>query len=396
LIKETDAYVLKYNNKGKVTSKQPIRMVMNNKTFSLFEDENYQNNLHTFQLDTMEFSRSKQWCCVNLKDSLFKFKLCGFEALCGPRDKNIWAEDWASAYLLFKGPCYSGITLLRPHDLKDLNDTYIDRMQRLKLEIETKKERILEENLEKKNVKILGGRIKKLEDLGYQALGREIDVEEMLKKEEKERENMEMKHLLKKIDLETKKKECMDKKVKEKELEEKKLLDIREAKTEMKKQKKEIKLDVELKRIEMKRQIQYMRRRAKRKRAELEQKLQLVRAKMAKSAMKNNKMGNIELCRKGKASSKARLSYCDANFITDYIRNQDCKDTQQFCYICCETEFGNMYLVKREECYDMCDEEAGAKKKNKKKPGKKGADGKWIWVKKSKGKSVDMHGKVIR
>jgi len=189
-----------------------------------------------------------------------------------------------------------------------------------------------------------------------------------------------MRNLVKKIGLEKKKKDCMDKKIKEKELEEKKLLDIREAKSEIKKEKKEIQLDVELKRAELKRTIAFMRRRAKRKRSALENQLQLLRAKMTGNAIKANKAGSIPICRKGKKSAKAKDSYCDASFLTDYIKNTDCKDPEQFCYICCENEFGNMFLVKREECYDMCDE---VTKPGKKKSGKKITDGKWVWMKKS-------------
>jgi len=256
-----------------------------------------------------------------------------------------------------------------------------DTVQKLQLEIETKKERIIEEKMEKKNVKILGGKIAKMQDLGYKVLDKELNIEMMLKKEEKQREALEYRKLAKKIKLEKKKKRCMDKKIKEKELEEKKLLDIREAKSEIKKEKKDLQLDIELKRVELKRTIAYMRRRAKRKRAELEQSLQRVRAQMAGSAIKANKIGNIELCRRGKKSKKERLNYCDANFITDYIMNSDCKDEEQFCYICCENEFGNMFLVKREECYDMCDESSKPGKK-KKASSTKITDGKWVWVKK--------------
>jgi len=125
-----------------------------------------------------------------------------------------------------------------------------------------------------------------------------------------------------------------------------------------------------------------MRRRAKRKRAELEQRLQRVRAKMTGNAIKANKMGNIEQCRKGKRTEAERKNYCDANFITDYIRNSDCKDVEQFCYICCEYEFGNVFLVKREECYDMCDESP----KKKADQGTDIKDGKWVWVKKGDSK----------
>jgi hypothetical protein len=229
-------------------------------------------------------------------------------------------------------------------------------------------------------VRILGGRIKKMEDLGFKVINKELNIEMLLKKEEKQREALETKNLLKKIKLEKKKKECLDKKIKEREMEDKKLLDEREASAEIKKKKKELSFDIELKRAELKRQIEFMRRRQKRKRAELEQKLQLIKAKMAGDAMKANKMGKISNCRRGKKSQKERTNYCDANFIDDFMKNSDCKVEDQFCYICCENEFGNMFLRKRESCYDMCDE---TNKKGKKKGNTvKITDGRWVWTKK--------------
>jgi len=48
-------------------------------------------------------------------------------------------------------------------------------------------------------------------------------------------------------------------------------------------------------------------------------------------------------------------SYCDANIINDYQRNTDCKNTQTYCYICCETEYGLVNYNDRMGCYDKCD-----------------------------------------
>lgn len=390
LIKETDAYVMKTNDQGKTVAKQPIRLVMNNKTFSIFEDENYQNNMHTFQLKDMQLYRANEWCCIEVKDSYKTFKFCGFEAMCGPREKNIWVDEWDQAYQLMVRQCQAGITLLRPDDLKYLHGNMADKLGQLQADIEHKKERILEEQMRAKNVRILGGRVKKMEDLGFKVLNKELNIEMLLKKEEKQREAMETRNLLAKIKKEKKKKECMDKKIKERELEDKKLLDEREASTEIKKKKKELSLDVELKRAELKRQIAFMRRRHKRKQAELEQRLQLIKAKMASNAMRANKMGKISNCRRGLKSQKERNNYCDANFIDDFIKNTDCKVPDQFCYICCENEFGNMFLRKREQCYDMCDSNG---KKGKPKKGVKITDGRWVWVKKQN--KANVKAKVV-
>jgi len=87
----------------------------------------------------------------------------------------------------------------------------------------------------------------------------------------------------------------------------------------------------------------------------METQLQKVRAKITSKIMQANKNGDMALCDGGKKNPAKRANYCDTNFIDDYLKNYDCKDGQNFCYMCCENEFGNNYIDKRNECYDMCD-----------------------------------------
>jgi len=221
--------------------------------------------------------------------------------------------------------------------------------------------------MNQKNVRMLGGKIAKMQDMGYRVLNKEMNIESLLKKEEQQREELELKNLLAKIRAEKRKKECMDKKIRERELEDKKLLAERDNKAEISKIKKDISLDIELKRRELKRQIEFMRRRSKRKAAALESELQGIKSKMGKNLMRASKMGLISNCRKGKKTPMARETYCNANFVEDYIKNSDCKTDEEFCYMCCENEFGNMFLRKREQCYDMCDKNEKKQKKKRKK-----------------------------
>ena len=62
--------------------------------------------------------------------------------------------------------------------------------------------------------------------------------------------------------------------------------------------------------------------------------------------------------------------YCDNNFMDNYAKNQDCKNPDDFCYVCCENEYGNMFINQRDKCYDMCDALAKADLNN----------GEWFWV----------------
>jgi len=80
-----------------------------------------------------------------------------------------------------------------------------------------------------------------------------------------------------------------------------------------------------------------------------------VRTEMANDIMMANKEGEIKLCKAGKKDPKAKERYCNDNFIDNYVLNFDCKNDENFCYLCCENEFGTNFINERNGCYDMCD-----------------------------------------
>ena len=109
---------------------------------------------------------------------------------------------------------------------------------------------------------------------------------------------------------------------------------------------------------------------------------------MAIELLNANKYGDMMICKNTRVDKQKMQKYCDLNFLDNYAKNQDCKNPDDFCYVCCENEFGNMFLRKREKCYDMCDE---SKKGRTKKGTTKITDGKWIWHKnipKTKNKAI--------
>jgi len=76
---------------------------------------------------------------------------------------------------------------------------------------------------------------------------------------------------------------------------------------------------------------------------------------MASDLMKANKQGSWKKCKNARKSKEKTEEYCNNNFSTNFIKNQECRNPENFCYICCENEYGNMYLKKRDKCYNMCD-----------------------------------------
>lgn len=113
--------------------------------------------------------------------------------------------------------------------------------------------------------------------------------------------------------------------------------------------------EVQERRVNLKKLIEDMRNKQKRKTNHLFQKLQSVRLGMAKEMSKAYKKGNVKNCISigtGEDEQKEkRKHFCTANFPDDFISFQNCNDTDDFCHLCCDTEFGEFYIGEREQCY---------------------------------------------
>jgi hypothetical protein len=381
LIKETDAYLMKLNNKGIIAAKQPIRLLMNNYTISVYQDDNYQDNLYSFKLDNSRLLLNQKKCCINVKDNYKEMQFCGFESDCGSIRKNTWANSWSKDFNLFKFQCKVGIKLLNPGDLTILGEKMKNKLGALKDDLVAEKQKLVNKKNKKRDVELMSLKIKKTQDMGFKVIEKELNIESLVAQEEKDKEALEMRNLMSKLKKEKKKRSCLDKKIKEKKKEGETIFDKNAQMIELGKIKKEIAKNVEIKRAELKRRIQLMRQRSKRRRAELQQRIQKVRGKMAKDIMLANKKGSSKFCRKGKKNKKERIAYCNANFVEDIVRNTDCKDKDEFCYMCCENEFGDMFIQLREDCYNMCDNKSS--KVSNRRPGnnkRRGrGKGKWVW-----------------
>jgi len=105
----------------------------------------------------------------------------------------------------------------------------------------------------------------------------------------------------------------------------------------------------------------------------IENKINLLRGKMTKEIAQASKKGSIDNCKTNRGNQDAINAYCDENIISDFNRNKDCKNLENFCYICCETEFGTIKYDDRAQCYDMCDN------KDKAAQALEQPRGDWIW-----------------
>ena len=68
----------------------------------------------------------------------------------------------------------------------------------------------------------------------------------------------------------------------------------------------------------------------------------------------SKKIGNEKKCLYSVSENKSE-DYCNLNFASDPIEHANCKNKENFCYFCCENEFGEMHIDERENCVAKCE-----------------------------------------
>jgi len=199
------------------------------------------------------------------------------------------------------------------------------------------------------------------------AIQKEINIEDLITQEEEERLRKEELKLKMQIDLETRKKQCVLNALKEKKLENEKMTQVNEEKKKIEAIKKSAQEEVLKRRNKLKERIEKIRKRAQLKKNQLIQKLFDVRTSIASEVGKAYKKGDINKCIVANDSTSGRNNYCIANFSNDFSLLQYCKDSDDFCEICCGNEFGDMLNEDKEKCIkDVCPRKKTGDKKDDK------------------------------
>ena len=120
-------------------------------------------------------------------------------------------------------------------------------------------------------------------------------------------------------------------------------------------------LQVKQARAKTQEKLDQMEKAAERRKKEARRRITDIRSKIATKLLNEAKTGNITLCNP-KQSEEDRLNYCEKNMKDDYQKLNDCKnDREDFCYTCCENEFGRIHEDLRDQCYLKCDDFANNK-----------------------------------
>jgi len=77
---------------------------MNNQTVSVYSDDDYENKMYMYNLETTSLLR-KGYCCVKIRDTYKSLKFCGYSSECGNNQNNKWTENWGKEFNLFKNDC---------------------------------------------------------------------------------------------------------------------------------------------------------------------------------------------------------------------------------------------------------------------------------------------------
>jgi len=251
-LKESDAFLTSKDPETKEIQRQPVRLVMNNQTVSIYSDDDYENKIYMYNLETTSLLR-KGYCCVKIRDTYKSLKFCGYTSECGNNQNNKWTEDWVKEFKLFKNDCrrkrqHSFINeLLTKKNKTNLNDMLSEseneinsysqsadgislgggsgrkkdrraeratqEFERLKQDFQKDirnslinvKQKILKKKFKEQQRKAANTRVNQMKNLEGQVLKKEIDIESLITKEERKREKRKLKKLKKKMKCEEKK-----------------------------------------------------------------------------------------------------------------------------------------------------------------------------------------------
>lgn len=371
-LKESDAIFTKQERSVSIADSNkriPARIVMNEKTVSVYTDETLLTELGTFVIEKTIFKLSEKKHCFILDSETIKAEFCNLDN----NSKGNYVEEWNYDFNLFKNQCFTPrkVAALNDKDEKELDDELKKKIEGAKLDIIKERTKKIQQKVQEAPI----SKVQKLEETAMLAMKKELNIDELLQKEEFEREEAETRELKAQLESEKKKDECLIKSIKEKQLEDQYNINKAQQDKEVNNLREQAKQQILQKRQQVKLKILQMRKRAERKKKLLTGQIENLRSQVAGDLTNWNKQGNISNCFKptnNEQDKKRILKYCNSHFIdASPTKFNECLSTSTYCYVCCETEFGDMHIKDREKCYDKCDETPKEEPKN---------DGSWQWV----------------
>lgn len=335
----------------------PVRLIMNNRTLTVLEGTDYENQIHTFNLQTSKiYQTMERNNCFGVQEerpvrlnNQQQMTFCPF----GVKTNGIeWVNEWDYDFNLFKYQCST------PKDSKDFDGGFSkkdendlnNKLNQAKADLIKEKEIKMQKQAEEEEIRNSEEKINSME---LEAIKKEFNLEEMIEKEESAREKMEEERIRAEIEKEREKRECLMKSIREKQKENQYNLMKEEQISELEEQKKKAKNDIVSKRSELNNKLADMKRRAARRLRKLRQELKSVKTSINDDVRGAYYRGGYDC-----TYSSHNEVYCKARFTKDPVKYGNClrslTNKEDWCNVCCQTEIGSMFPTDRHKCVSRC------------------------------------------
>jgi len=354
VIREEDVlHTYEDKESGKVAI--PSRIILNRKTISLFSDIDDKKTLFSYDIrKTLFVPISNDNCCLKIRNENKEFKICGMSQC------KTFVSSWLRSIDLFKDKCYNLLDN-QPFDpnrekvptASDMDNSLAMTME-MSNDMASVKQEAIKKKLDQQNTFSAEKNINKTEKEALSVISREIDIEDLIRKEEMKKNQEKIQMKVEEFKHEEKKKKKLDEAIEKQQESQTKVLDQIKAKKEVIQIKVQTVDEVEKKRNQLKQKIIKIRKLAERRAKTIQQKINIIRNEMSNTLIQSTKKGNADTCKNNLKDVKLIESYCESNLIDDIGKYMECKIPENHCFVCCDNEFGNSNFDGKQECYNKC------------------------------------------
>ena len=194
---------------------QPIRVVLNNFTISLYESSDFNSNIMSFDLEyTLFHISTERPYCFLLTQKQKEVELCPFSM---SKKDTLFNEEWSYDFNLFKYQCHADRKTNKLDEI--LKNKLRQKVDEIKEDMDNEKAKLVANELSKQSEEAFTKQLVKTSQLTLEALSKEKAIEDMLKKEELSKEKNRQNSISEQITQEQQKVKNLQKTVAQKEIE---------------------------------------------------------------------------------------------------------------------------------------------------------------------------------
>ena len=356
VIREEDV-LHSYVEKDGTKTALPSRLILNNKSISLFTDIDEKKGIFSYDLRNTEFKPIlNENCCYFIRNENHEFKICGMSKC------KDFVKSWFNSIDLFRGKCYNLLDSQPEDPLKDNppKDPSLGGIDGLAMSMEISedlakaKSNAIKSKLDKQLSAKVDNSLASTQKEALSVINREIDIEDLIRKEEmiKTQQNLQLK--MQEFKNEEKKKKKLEEAFEKQQEGQEQVVNKIKNEQNIKNIKDKALEEIEERREKLKNKIQNIRKLAERRSRIIQNKINIVRNEMSKQILIATKNGSTEKCKNSWGDEVKMNEYCDSNVVDDIAKNVECKLKENFCFACCDSEFGVTHSDSKTSCYNYC------------------------------------------